>query len=52
MTEPAVIEERNGAVLRLTINRPAQLNAVIAEVLARLEAPLRLARGTGPSAQS
>ncbi len=43
MSEPAVLEARDGAILRLAVNRPKQLNAMNAEVLAGLEQPLRAA---------
>jgi len=31
MSEPVVIEERDGAILRLVVNRPKQLNAMNAD---------------------
>jgi enoyl-CoA hydratase len=43
VSEPVVIEERDGAILRLVVNRPKQLNAMNADVLAGLERPLRAA---------
>jgi len=43
MSEPAILEARDCAVLRLTVNRPKQLNAMNAEVLEGLERSLRAA---------
>jgi len=43
MSEPAVLEARDGAILRLAVNRPKQLNAMNAEVLDGIERPLRAA---------
>lgn len=43
MSEPAVLESRDGAILRLTVNRPKALNAMNAVVLAGIATPLRAA---------
>lgn len=45
MTEDGVLIERDGAVMRLVLNRPARLNAVTAAMGAALLAGLRAAAG-------
>jgi enoyl-CoA hydratase len=45
MSEPVVVAGRDGPILRLTVNRPKQLNAMNAEVLATLREALGRASG-------